>query len=242
MKRSAAAPSVDNDRADKRAKFWSGDSHFAQHGQKKGTSSFSDDSHPPQHGQKKWASSSSGDAHPATSALSILEADLLEKLMEDMTTIVATAHQASREPRPVRDKAWKLAVRSKAFATTINSLQRAYAKMLHEATEDEWSSDLAASVRDLADAVVWKLEVNCPGDAAEGKRLMKKMLEHLQVEFIWGKRIAILEAAAEVARTKKADSYRDAQACQKQLREIRRTGLPEATSRCSGLPEATSRV
>ena len=73
-----------------------------------------------------------------------------------------------------------------------------------------------------ADAVVWKLESNCPEEATEGTRLMKKMLEHLQIEFKWEKIADILEAAAEEARSKKEECYREARACQDELREIRR--------------------
>ena len=194
MKRSAAASSVDNDSTDKRACL------------------------------NKGGSSCSGDQHPAASSFSILQADLLERLMNDMTAIVTTAHEPSREPRPALDKTRKLQMRSNSFGSSLNSLQRAYSKLLHEAFENEWSSNVAANVRDLADAVVWKLDANCPQDAEEGKRLMQQMLEHLQVEFKWEKILAILEAAAGVARTNKADSYQNAKACQEQLREIRRKG------------------
>ena len=144
--------------------------------------------------------------------------------MNDMTAIVTTAHKPSGEPRPILDKTRKLQMRSMTFGNSLHSLQRAYSKLLHEAFENEWSSNMAANVRDLADAVVWKLVANCYQDAEEGQRLMQQMLEHLQIEFKWEKIIAILEAAAEVARTNKAESYQNAKACQEQLREIRRKG------------------
>ena len=78
-------------------------------------------------------------------------------------------------------------MRSKSFGPTINSLQRAYSKPLHETFENEWSSEISSNVRDLADAIVWKLSVKSNAAAEEGEELMVKMLEHLQDEFTWEK-------------------------------------------------------
>ena len=197
---------------DNRAKFGSGDPHPARHDRKPLLP------HPTR---------SSNDAQ-ATSVISILQRDLLESLKQEVLTIVGTALEGNPEPPIVRDRTWKLEVRSKAFGTTVNSLQRAYAKMLHEVIDDERSFEVAANVRNLASAVAWKLEVNCPKHAEEGMRLMEEMLSHFDDEFCWVKIVAILEGAAKVARTKKAESYLDALACQEQLREIRRTGPPDS--------------
>ena len=78
-------------------------------------------------------------------------------------------------------------MRSKSSGPTINSLQRAYSKLLHENFENEWSSEISGNVRDLAAAIVWKLSVKSEEAAEEGQELMIKLLEHLQVELKWEK-------------------------------------------------------
>ena len=70
------------------------------------------------------------------------------------------AHQHSFEPRPAMNKARKIEMRRAAFGTTLIALQWAYSKLLHETFESQWSSEVAANVRNLADAVVWKLTAN----------------------------------------------------------------------------------
>ena len=124
--------------------------------------------------------------------------DVLHTIMRHVTEIVATAHQPSDEPRPALDKSRKLEMRSKSFGPTVHSLQRAYSKLLHENFENEWSSQLAANVRNLTDAIAWKLSVHSEVRAEEGKRLVSSMLEHLQGEFKWEKIITILESAADI--------------------------------------------
>jgi hypothetical protein len=191
--------SVDDDGTNKKGKFQSGDAHPARRFLNQGASSSNDNS------------------------FSILQASVLESLMSDMTVITIAAHEPCLEPRPAQDKTRKLEMRSGSFGSALNSLQRAYSKLLHEAFENEASPKVSANVRNLADAVAWKLQANCSHeDAEEGKRLMHQMLAHLQVEFKWEKISTILEAAAEVARTEKSNAYRDAKACQDQLRDIRR--------------------
>ena len=104
-----------------------------------------------------------------------------------MTEIVARAHYKSNEPLPELNKARKEEMRSKSSGPTINSLQRAYSKLLHENFENEWSSEISGNVRDLAAAIVWKLSVKSEEAAEEGQELMIKLLEHLQVELKWEK-------------------------------------------------------
>ena len=112
-------------------------------------------------------------------------------------------------------------MRSKSFGPTINSLQRAYSKLLHENFENEWSSEISGNVQDLADAIEWKLSVKSEEAAEEGRELMIKMLEHLQVEFKWEKILKILESAADIAGIEKANAYTRAKTCQDNLREKR---------------------
>ena len=123
----------------------------------------------------------------ATNVAEQLVQGMLDKAMGDVTEIVARAHYNTFRPLPVLSKARKVEMRGRGFGPTISSLQRAYSKLLHENFENEWSSEIAANVRDLADAIVWKLHVKSNEAAGEGEELMIKMLEHLQVEFKWEK-------------------------------------------------------
>lgn len=146
---------------------------------------------------------------------------VLDKVMGDVTENVERAHSHSYEPRPALNQARKEEMRSKSFGPTINSLQRAYSKLLHENFDNQWSSEIAGRVRDLAAAIVWKLDVNATEATEEGRELMVEMLEHLQVEFKWEKILKILESAANIARTEKANAYKHAKTCQDKLREKR---------------------
>ena len=146
---------------------------------------------------------------------------VLDKVMGDVTEIVARAHSHSYEPRPALNQARKEEMRSKSFGPTINSLQRAYSKLLHENFDNQWSSEIAARVRDLAAAIVWKLDMNATEASEEGRELMGEMLEHLQVEFKWEKIVKILELAANIARTEKAYAYKRESTYQAKLREKR---------------------
>ena len=157
----------------------------------------------------------SGDVHPAQ-----LLQDALAS-MDDMESMIVTAH--TNEPCAPKDKTWRLDMRAQGFGYTVNSLQRAYSRLLHETLTEEWSSDVAANVRNLADAIKWQLKCSCPEEAEEGIDRMKKMLEYRQVEFKWERIIEILDSALEVARTKKAQYYRQARASEEELREIRKT-------------------
>ena len=195
----------------------------------------------------KRGKSQSGDSYPAQ----LVQDNLLDQMMNDVTAKIAAAHKPTGKPRSTQGKSSSISVScsadmpqhpmpvvlpctsqmgryrrrrtaQKGFASTVNSLQRAYSKMLHETFDNECSSDVSVSVRSLADAVTSKLQAHCPGDAEEGTLLMKKMLEHLKIEFKWDKIAGLLEAAAEEARRKKEECYWHAKACEEELREIHR--------------------
>ena len=144
--------------------------------------------------------------------------------MDGLTKIMVDAHQPVLEPRPVMDRSQKNEMRKMAFGTTVNTLQRSYSKLLHATFEGQHSPEIAGGVRNLADSVVWKLKANCESSADQGERLMKEMLEHLQVEFKWEKAVKILEAATEVARGKKATAYEYVRISEDRLRNIRQAG------------------
>ena len=111
---------------------------------------------------------------------------MLVRLMGDKTARTAPAHHLSSnvlEQLPAKDKSRKLEMTGAAFGSTLHSLQRAYSKLLHEAYGDQCSSEVAASVRKLADTVIWKVRTNCCESAEDGGGLMEELLEYLQVQF-----------------------------------------------------------
>ena len=153
--------------------------------------------------------------------------DVVEKLMNELSTSIIRAHQPSSERRHAINKVRMIEMRSQGFRTTLNCLERAYSKLLHHTFENQWESQIAAQVRDLADAVVDRLYKNLDRESAEkGDYLMREMLEHLQREFKWAKMLAILESAAEAAREQKAQVYEEACVCQSELRDIEQNGKP----------------
>ena len=187
--------------------------------------SLSGDAHPTQQFVNPYVDSSSGDDHLAESFDDVMLANMLQQLKDEITPIMKHAHQPSLMSSPAMNEARKIEMKQVAFGTTLNSLQRAYSKLLHETFESQWSSEVAANVRNLADAVVWKLTTNCKESAVvEVEGLIVKMLEHLQDEFKWEKILKIVESAADVARTEKAKAYQEARACQNQLRATRNNG------------------
>ena len=187
--------------------------------------SLSGDAHPTQQFVNPYVDSSSGDDHLAVSFDDVMVANMLRQLKDEITPIMKNAHQHSFEPRPAMNKARKIEMRRAAFGTTLIALQWAYSKLLHETFESQWSSEVAANVRNLADAVVWKLTTNCKESAVvDVKGLIVEMLEHLLDEFKWEKILKIVESAADVARTEKAKAYQETRACQNQLRATRNSG------------------
>ena len=84
-------------------------------------------------------------------------------------------------------------MRGAPFGSTLSSSQRAYSKLLHEAYDDQCSSEAAASARKLAHTILWKLSSSCCESVEEGRGLMEEMLEYLQVEFKYARILSILQ-------------------------------------------------
>jgi len=166
------------------------------------------------------SASSCGEQPPADSRRDILQAEVLETLMRDITATVIDAHQPSLERRPVMNKRRRSVFEILPFQNTLNSLQRAYSQLLHETFDRQWSSEIAASVRNFAESIVRKLTGNCQELPEEGKGLMEDMLAHLQREFKWEKVLSILESAADVARSEEANAYESAMDSRARLQEI----------------------
>ena len=99
--------------------------------------------------KRKWykVSARSGDASDDSDVLqrSGLVDDLvhiaLEKIMDNVTEVVAEPHHQSYKPIAPIHKKRKHEMKFKRIVSTIRTLQLAYVKLLHETFENEWSSD-----------------------------------------------------------------------------------------------------
>ena len=145
---------------------------------------------------------------------------VLQTLMDYVTKIVAPAHHENLEPLPALDKQWKQEMRSKYFGSILNSLQRAYSKLLHHTFENELPSEIAGSVQNLAAAILWKLSFKSEEAAEEGKELMVQMLEHLQVEFKCEKILKLLERATATVEIEKGNASKRVKTCHDNLQEM----------------------
>ena len=90
----------------------------------------------------------------------------------------------------------------------ITKLQIAYAKFLDETFYKKRSCILQGKVRELAGDMVWKLNGISEKTADEGIQIMHKMLEHLWVEYKWGRIVKILQCAMDYAGVQKANACR----------------------------------
>ena len=90
----------------------------------------------------------------------------------------------------------------------ITKLRLAYARFLDETFYKKRSCILQGKVRELAGDMVWKLNGMSEKTADEGIQIMHKMLEHLWVEYMWGRIVKILECAMDYAGVQKARACR----------------------------------
>ncbi len=104
----------------------------------------------------------------------------------------------------------------------ITKLQLAYARFLDETFYKKWSCTRQGKVRELAGDMVWKLNGISEKTADEGIQIMHKMLEHLWVEYKWGRIVKILECAMDYAGVQKASAYKRAKTCEAKLLEMQR--------------------
>ena len=91
----------------------------------------------------------------------------------------------------------------------ITKLRLAYARFLDETFYKNQVPELAGDmVWKLAGAMVWKLNGISEKTADEGIQIMHKMLEHLWVEYKWGRIVKILQCAMDYAGVQKANACR----------------------------------
>ena len=99
----------------------------------------------------------------------------------------------------------------------ITKLQFAYARFLDETFYKKWSCIRQGKVRELAGDMVWKLNGISEKTADERIQIMHKMLEHLWVEYKWGRIVKILQCAADYAVVQKARACREVKICEDKL-------------------------
>ena len=90
----------------------------------------------------------------------------------------------------------------------ITKLRLTYARFLDETFYKKRSCILQGKVRELAGDMVWKLNGISEKTADEGIQIIHKMLEHLWVEYMWGRIVKILECAMDYAGVQKARACR----------------------------------
>lgn len=192
-----------------------------------------------------WCLLSGGDRHPAAQPGGVHHSDatvdsddshfaalhppspqsascqIISLLGDHFRDIMVEAHQPSTIAREPLEKKRKVEMRQQAFGSTLDTLERSYTKLLHEACEGGWSSDIAGRVRDLADSIKWKLHANRPDSEEAGIQMLHDFMEHSQVEFKWQKMITVLEEALGVARQEKSDAYAKLKQSKQKLRDLR---------------------
>ena len=99
----------------------------------------------------------------------------------------------------------------------ITKLQLAYARFLDETFYKKWSCIRQGKVRELAGDMVWKLNGISEKTADEGIQIMHKMLEHLWVEYKWGRIVKILQCAMDYAVVQKARACRQVKSFEDKL-------------------------
>ena len=145
--------------------------------------------------------------------------DILIKVMGDVTTVVAGTHGHIDQKRTIFNQARWEEMSNKHFLLTIYQLQRVYFQLLHENFENQWCSEAAGDVKDLAETLVWKLNKNPNVAIKESPALVINMFEMMQAIFKWEKTLQILEAAVDIAKVEKANAYRRAKTSREKLRQ-----------------------
>ena len=110
----------------------------------------------------------------------------------------------------------------------MNTLHRAYQKLLREGaetgfTETHSREDLAATVRNLADAIKHKFQTNRPENAAEAEEQLELMLQKLMEEHVWRRVADVLQEAASQAAENAERAYERSQVCRREIMSLRQT-------------------
>ena len=155
-----------------------------------------------------------------------LKDEVLQWTYQSFMETMQALHQQSTHTRPCLDRSRIQEMQRNTLSSTMNTLHRAYQKLLREgaetgSTETHSRDDLAATVRDLADAIMHKFQTNRPQNAAEARRQLRLMLENLMEEHLWRRAADVLRQAASQAAENAERAYERSQSCRREITSLR---------------------
>ena len=155
-----------------------------------------------------------------------LKDEVLQWTYQSFMETMQALHQQSTHTRPCLDRSRIQEMQRNTLSSTMNTLHRAYQKLLREgaetgSTETHSRDDLAATVRDLTDAIMHKFRTNRPENAAEAQRQLRLMLQNLMEEHVWRRVADVLRQAASQAAENAESAYEISQCCRREITSLR---------------------
>ena len=155
-----------------------------------------------------------------------LKDEVLQSTYRSFMETMQAKHQKSTHTRPCLDRSRIQEMQRNTLSSTMNTLHRAYQKLLREgaeagSTETHSRDDLAATVRDLADAIKHKFRTNRPENAAEAQRQLELMLQNLMEEHVWRRVADVLQETASQAAENAERAYERSQICRREITSLR---------------------
>ena len=155
-----------------------------------------------------------------------LKDEVLQWTYQSFMETMQALHQESTHTRPCLDRSRIQEMQRNTLSSSMNTLHRAYQKLLREgaetgSTETHSRDDLAATVRDLADAIMHKFWTNRPENAAEAQRQLRLMLQNLMEEHVWRRVADVLQQAASQAAENAERGYERSQICRREITSLR---------------------
>ncbi len=92
----------------------------------------------------------------------------------------------------------------------------AYNGLLHDTFEDNYSREIATTVRNLTDGVKWKLHTNAPHCETEGAQLLHQLLNQYLEAFQWKKIAKVLEKLQQILHMQRLRTKMKSQAASRQ--------------------------
>ena len=165
-------------------------------------------------------------SQPAAELSNELQDEVLQWTYQSFMDLMKALHQKSTHARPSLDRSRIQQMQRNTLSSTMNTLHRAYQKLLREgvetgSTETHSRDDLAAAVRDLADAIKHKFLTNRPENAAEAQRQLEDMLQNLMEELVWRRVADVLREATSQALENAERAYERSQVCRRELTSLR---------------------
>ena len=151
-----------------------------------------------------------------------LQDEVLQWTYQSFMETMQALHQQSTHTRPCLDRSRIQEMQRNTLSSTINTLHRAYAKLLREGAETGVSrDDLIATVRNLAVAIRHKFRTNRPENAAEAHDQLKHMLQNLKEEHVWRRVADVFRQAALQAAENAERAYERSQICRREITSLR---------------------